>query len=176
MPLVAPEEGWVWLSVPLHECVDVVVLGEIHSWFTHWYRGPQCRGSLAVRCVKEERGDCDWCRAEYQRRVRYVFPVRVDDQVRCCELGAPQYPSLSAISTFERWVGSRLRLARERPVKNAPILVRRIGEEVVPPEAVVDCSGLVAGLGLSNLRMLDVSRVLADIESPGDQRARKRLV
>lgn len=176
MPLVAPEEGWVWLSVPLNESVDIVVLGEIHHWFTHWYRGPQCRGSVAVRCVKEERGECDWCRAEYAQRVRYVFPVRADDQVRLCELGAPQYPSLLAITTFDRWVGSRLRLVRERPVKNAPILVRRIGEEVVPPEAVVDCSGLVAGLGLSNLRMLDVPQVGSGPDSAGDRRAVRRLV
>lgn len=166
MALVAPEEGFVWLQVPLHESVDVVVLGELHSWFTHWYRGPLCRGSIAVRCVFEERGTCDWCKAGYEKRVRYVFPVRLDDEVRVVELGRVQYPALAALMQFHVWTGSRLRLVRERPVKNAPIQLRRVGEERIPPEAVVDCSQLVASLGLSNLRMLDNQQALGQVEAP----------
>lgn len=169
MPLVAPEEGFVWLQVPLHEPVDVVVLGELHSWWTHWYRGPLCRGSIAVRCVFEERASCDWCRAGYEKRVRYVFPVRADDELRVVELGRVQYPALAAIVEFGEWCGSRLRLVRERPVKNAPIQLRKVGREVVPAEAQVDLTGFVAGLGQVNLRMLDNQGALGSVDSPGRQ-------
>lgn len=167
MPLVAPEEGWVWLTVPLNEAVDVVVLGELHSWHTHWYRGPLCRGSIAVRCVFEERGQCDWCRANYERRVRYVFPVRCEDELRVVELGRVQYPALAAAVQFHTWLGLRLRLVRERPVKNAPIQLRVVGQERIPPEAVVDVSTFVGSLGLSNLRMLDNQGALGQIDAPG---------
>lgn len=163
MSLVAPEEGWVWLSVPLSEAVDVTVVGELHSWFTHWYRGPLCKQALAVRCVREERGCCDWCTAGYDRRVRYVFPVQHEGDVRLVELGRVQYPALASITQFNRWIGCRIRLVRERPVKNAPIQVRRVGEELVSSEAQVDCSGYVAALGMTNLRMLDSQGALSDL-------------
>lgn len=169
MALEAPEEGWVWLQVPLSESVDVVVVGDVETWHTHWYRGPLCKGSIAVRCVKEERGVCEWCRAGYERRARYVFPVRVDEDVRLVELGRVQYPALSGIVQFERWLGSRLRLVRERPVKNAPIQLRRIGAEVLPEEAVIDISQVVAGLGMSNLRMLDNQGALGQADAPRSQ-------
>lgn len=174
MALNAPEEGFVWLTVPLHESIDVVVIGDVESWYTHWYRGPGSKNTIAVRCVKEEVGECVWCTGEFQQRVRYVFPVRFDDQVRLIELGRVQYPALVAIYTFERWIGSRLRLVRERPVKNAPIQLRRVGEEVVPAEAVVDCSELVKGLGRANLRMLYSNGALDAVQTERDGRPMKQ--
>lgn len=162
MGLVAPEEGHVWWTCPLQDGQEVVVCGELHSWFTHWYRGPLCRGSIAVRCVREERGDCDWCTAQYERRVRYVFPILVEGDCRVVELGRVQYPSLCSIMAFHDWVGARLWLVRERPQKNAPIKVRRVGQEIIRPDQLVDLTTFVQGLGLSNLRMLDNQGALGD--------------
>ena len=174
MALEAPETGFVWLVVPINEAIDLTVVGELHTWWTHWYRGPLCRSAMAVRCVLAERGECDWCRAGYERRARYVFPARVGDDVRLVELGRVQYPSLVGLIQFHGWIGQRLRLVRERPVKNAPISVRRLGHEVVTEESTVDCSGVVSSLGLSQLRFLTGEGALADAEATRRVTPRRR--
>ena len=153
MALVAPEDGWVWISVPAAECLDVLVVGEIHTWWSHWYRAPGEKRAAAMRCVLDERGKCDLCRAGYERRARYVFPVEHDAQVRLVELGRVQFPALAMLEQFGEVVGARLRLVRERPVQNAPIQVRKVGAEIVPPERRHDVEGFVATLGVVQLRL-----------------------
>lgn len=155
MPLEAPDEGWVWVTVPLDRALEVTVIGECHTWYTHWVKQPGERRPVAVRCVLTERGSCDWCRAQYDRRARYVLPVDVDGQVRALELGRVQYPALAGIEEFGGLLGARIVLARERPVRNAPIGVRLACRVQVPMEQRRDVSGLVAALGMVQLRLLD---------------------
>jgi hypothetical protein len=158
MPLEQPETGWVWLRIPVDECVECVIIGEAQTWWTHWYKPHGSRWPTALRCVAYEAPTgCDWCRAGYERRTRYVIPVTHEGHQRLLELGRVQYPALCAIESLgQQWVGSVLRLARERPHRNAPVTVRRIGHTHVSLETQVDIAEHVKGLGRRELRLLDV--------------------
>ena len=154
MALVAPETGWVWVSVPLDGAIDLVVVSEPETWFSHWYRAPGGRRAEALRCVLEERGACDLCRAGYERRARYVLAVELDGEVRLVEFGRVQFPALALLQELGGLVGARLRVTRERPVRNAPIRLREVAREVIAADRRHDIGGYVATLGLQQLRLL----------------------
>lgn len=156
MALERPEAGWVWLHVPRREPVDVVVLGDICTWWAHFVRAaPGLKKVSAVRCGRSDAGaDCAWCAAEVGHRARYVFPCRAGESVRLVELGRVQYSTLAMVYESGRWIGRRLRLRREWDAVNARIVVEVLGVEVVSPESVLDCSEYVAGLGASEARMI----------------------
>lgn len=149
MPLEAPETGFVWLHVPRREPVDVVVVSDVHTWFAHFVRVPGLKGCRAARCLKQDGAECSFCAAEIGRRARYVFAVRAGDATRLVELGRVQYPTLSMIYEGGRWVGSRLRLAREWDAVNARIAVAFLGREVISDEVAVEIGDYVASLGRS---------------------------
>lgn len=162
MPLDRPEEGWVWLHVPRREGVEVVVLGDIHTWWAHFARVPGLRAAKAVRCLKADGAPCEWCDREIGRRARYVFPVRAGDVPRLVELGRVQYPELSMIYGAGRWLGARLRLEKEWDAPNARIRVTYLGREVITTEAEVDVGVYVSQLGFQELRTIKPPMVGAD--------------
>lgn len=149
MPLERPEPGFVWLHVPRKGSVDVVVCGELYTWWAHWAVIPGTRRQEAVRCARADGGICAWCDGDYGRRARYVFPVRVGDAVRLVELGRVQYSSLAMVWEEGRWIGARFRLEREWDAANARIRVTYVGREVLSEEVQVDISEYVSTLGLS---------------------------
>src|SRR6266478_3776787 len=137
MPLEVPESGFVWLHVPRKEPVDVVVVSDIHTWHAHFVRVPGMKGARAARCLRADGGSCQFCIAEIGRRARYVVAVKVGESVRLVEFGRVQYPQLSLIYNGGRWLGSRLRLAREWDAANARISITFLGREVVTSEVEV---------------------------------------
>lgn len=154
MPLEAPESGFVWLHVPRRDPVDVVVVSDVHTWFAHFVRVPGLKGARAARCLKADGGECAFCSQEIGRRARYVFAVRMGDATRVVELGRVQYPTLAMIYDGGRWVGSRLRLAREWDAANARIAVSYLGREAVSAEVILDIADFVAGLGQAEARSM----------------------
>lgn len=155
MALERPEPGWVWLHVPRKEAVDVVVCSDIHTWWAHFTRLPGQRVARAVRCAQADGESCEWCESQIGRRARYVFAVRVADQVRLVELGRVQFPQLQVFYSagLSRWLGTRLRLSREWDAANARIEVLYQGRENLSDECVVDPGDYVAGLGQAERRM-----------------------
>jgi len=161
MPLEAPESGWVWVSVPLDEAIDLIVVGDVQTWYSHWYRAPGARRPEALRCVLADAGRCELCRAGYERRARYVLPVRQGGELRCVEFGRVQYPALCLLQECGGVVGSVLRVTRERPHKSAPIRLREIDRVVVPESERVDLTGYVSAIGLIQMRLLSDEAVRA---------------
>jgi hypothetical protein len=102
-----------------------------------------------VRCLRSDGLHCGFCAEEYGRRARYVFPVRVDGAVRLVELGRVQYQTLALVYQEGRWLGTRLRLAREWDAANARIQVTFLGREGLTDEVVVDIEEYVSTLGVS---------------------------
>lgn len=156
MALEKPEPGYVWLHVPRKEAVDVVMCGEIHSWWSHWTGVPGGRQSQAVRCVKRELGDCAWCAVGHEARVRYVFPVLLGADLRLVELGRVQYATLSLLVQEGSVIGRKLKLVREWDAKNAPIQVVPLGRSHVSREQLVDLAEVVDGLGRGQLALMRV--------------------
>lgn len=155
MPLERPEDGVLWVQVPLDRPLELQVTGEAHSWWTHWAR-PGGRGRpVAVRCLRFEKGECEWCGCGYERRVRYVMPVWSEGQDRLLELGRVQYPALLCIAEMHGLPGSILSLSRERPALNSPIVVRLVRHEAVQGGHTRDCTEVVAILGGVAGRMMD---------------------
>lgn len=153
MALEAPEAGWVWLHVPRRDPVDVIVLGDICTWWAHFTRPNGGKRTVAVRCVAGGPEGCSWCAAEVGRKARYVFPVKTGEVTRLVELGRVQYATLAMIYDAGRWVGSRLRLRREWDAVNARIAVDFLGREHLSEELWLDCSDYVSSLGLAEYRM-----------------------
>lgn len=152
MPLERPEAGFVWLHVPRRESVEVVVCSDIHTWWAHFVRVPGLRAARAVRCLQSDGLTCEWCEAHVGRRARYVFAVRMGENLRLIELGRVQFPVLSMIYEGGRWLGSRLELRREWDAANARIQVTPRGREVITPEMEVEIGEHVAALGLAEAK------------------------
>lgn len=163
MPLEAPETGFVWLHVPRREPVDVVVVSDIATWWAHFVRVPGLKAARAARCLKADGLECSFCAQEVGRRARYVFAVRTGEAVRLVELGRVQYPTLSMIYDGGRWLGSRLRLAREWDAANARIAVSFLGREAISPEVEVQVGEYVAGLGQAEARAFKVPAVRVEV-------------
>lgn len=157
MPLERPEAGWVWLHVPRREAVEVVVVSDIHTWWAHFVRVPGLRSARAARCLAADGLACQWCDDHVGRRARYVFAVRVGENLRLIELGRVQFPTLSMMYESGRWLGTRMELRREWDAANARIAVTPRGREVVTEEVTVDIGEFVAGLGMAEARQLKPS-------------------
>lgn len=153
MALEMPESGFVWLKVPLQGEVLVTVVGEIHTWWSHWQRMPGSRATQAVRCQQALGVACAWCDAGFDRRARYVFPVRVDGEVRVVEVGRVQYPTLKLL-VGEGWLGRVIRLKRAYAAKNAEIVLFPVRRESVSEEAQVDVEEFVSRLGVGQMKLL----------------------
>jgi hypothetical protein len=156
MALEQPEAGYVWLHVPRREAVDVVMCGEIHSWWSHWTGTPGGRQSQAVRCVRREVGECAWCAVGHEHRVRYVFPALLGADLRLVELGRVQYATLSLLVQEGSVIGRKLKLVREWDAKNAPIQVVPLGRAHVSREQIVCIEDHVAQLGRGQLALMRV--------------------
>lgn len=155
MALEKPEAGWVWLHVPRKEPVEVVVAGDVCTWWAHFVRShPALKGVKGVRCGRADGGSCAWCDADVGRRARYVFPVYAGDVPRLVEFGRVQYPVLSMLYDSGRWVGRRLRLKKEWDAANARIGVEPCGFETLTTERELDCSDYVATLGAAEARSI----------------------
>lgn len=155
MPLDRPEAGWVWLHVPRREPVEVVVVGDVCTWWAHFHKPiANSKQVRAIRCVAADGAPCAWCDAEIGRRARYVFPVRVADAVRLVELGRVQYPLLAVLYDSGRWVGRRIKLRREWDAANARISLEPVGFEVITSEVQVDCADYVGTLGAAEARTI----------------------
>lgn len=179
MPLERPELGYTWLQVPLDRALQVVILGDVYAWDSHWYRPQGYKGPQAVRCRRREAGECRFCELKFEIRKRYVFPVRVDDEareVRVVELGRVQYPVMEVVYEMHGWVGCKLVLARERPARNAPIHVRHVREykEIVPREAQVDVEGFAREQGLPMLRYIELNDLWPVPENPWERKDVRR--
>lgn len=172
MPLERPEPGYVWLHVPRKEAVDLVVVGEVHSYWSHWTGTPGGRQTQSVRCVRQEAGNCAWCEQGYEARVRYVFPALVGDDLRLVELGRVQYPMLAMLVQESGWIGRKLKLVREWDAKNARIQIRPAGKGHVSAEQVVDLEDFVANLGVGQLKLLKVPQ--SNIPSKRPEAVRER--
>lgn len=159
MALEAPESGYVWLHVSHREAVDVVVVGEVHTWWTHWTGFPGGKLSQAVRCVRAEVGECAWCEAAHERRARYVIPVMLGEDLRLLEVGRVQYPILSLLVQEPGWIGRRLKIAKSDARKNATITLRPVGREHVSAEMVIDIEDFVYDLGRGQLALMRVPQV-----------------
>jgi hypothetical protein len=167
MALERPEQGYVWLRVPLEGDVHVTIVGAIHTWWSHWHRPPGGRTQQAVRCVRSVGVACAWCDAGFERRARYVLPVRVDGELRVLELGRVQYSNLSLVANSpDGEVGAKLRLWRPYRARNAEIMVMPCGREHVSEEARVDLTDYVSQLGLTQLKMLTAPKT----DSPNPSR------
>jgi hypothetical protein len=153
--LLRPEPGWLWVHPPLQGELVGVICGEIRCYETHWYRPAGGKVPRAVRCVRREVGECDWCTARYERRVRYVVPLLLESGVRLVELSRTVYTLLSMIREGGGEVGRRITIARERPFKNAPLVVVPGGRMHVGEEQVVDIRDYVMGLGREALALCD---------------------
>lgn len=153
MALEMPESGFVWLKVPLQGEVRCTVVGEVHTWWSHWQRMPGGRGVQAVRCARAVGVACAWCDAGFPRRARYVFPVRVEGEVRVVEVGRVQYPTLKLL-VAEGFTGRVLRLKRTHAAKNAEIQMFPAGKEHVSDESLVCCEEFVSNLGVGQLKLL----------------------
>ena len=152
MPLERPEPGITWLHVPLSGSVEVVVVGDIHTWHTHWTGAQGGRRNNAVRCVRGDGLFCAWCEAQIGRRARYVFPVLKDGKPNLVEFGRVQYNTLALLYDVKPWLGKRLRISRTHAAKNAEILIDYVGREVITPEMEMDIADIVDTLGRDNLR------------------------
>lgn len=153
MALEMPESGYVWGKVPLEGDVRLTVVGEVHTWWSHWHRLPGRGGVQAVRCARALGVACAWCDAGYQRRARYVFPALVEGELRVFEVGRVQFPVLRLVCG-EGIVGRRLTLRRAFKAKNAEIVIIPGGREHVSAEAVVDVGSWVCELGGGQLLLI----------------------
>lgn len=154
MPLERPEAGYVWLHVPLKEAVDVVIVGDVHTWYAHWGGVGGGRQNRGVRCLRNEGLACAWCASGQAPRARYVMPVHVGSDLRLVELGRVQYSMLSMLNDNGGLIGRRVRLVREWVAKNAPIQVRSLGREHLSDEQVIDLEEFVGCLGRAELAMV----------------------
>jgi hypothetical protein len=75
--------------------------------------------------------------------------------MRLIELGRVQYPALSCAHDLGTWIGTRFRVVRERAQRNAPIQLRAVGQETIPPHQIVDVEAFVRALGTDNLALID---------------------
>jgi len=121
----------------------------------------------------DELGACEWCRHGYDRRTRYVLPVRVGDTTRVIEMGRVQYPALAAAEAFGGLIGCVLICTRERPTRNAPIVVRVARREHVSAECIVDIQGFVNSLGRTEARALDPTTGTTPPATPSTTRTRR---
>lgn len=153
MALEMPEAGFVWLKVPLQGEVRCTVVGEVHTWWSHWQRMPGGRGAQAVRCARALGVSCAWCDGGFPRRARYVFPVLVEGEVRVVEVGRVQYPMLKLV-VAEGIVGRVLRLKRTHAAKNAEIQLFAVAREAVGEEARVCVEAFTENLGVGQLKLL----------------------
>lgn len=175
MALVAPEDGFHFAKVPLTGVLRAVVIGEVHSFWSHWYRIHGTKRVVAVRCLRDIEDGCFWCEREFRRSVRYLLPVRIDGQPRVLEFGRVQYPALATIEAFGGLVGVELECGRESAYRNSPIQVRSVGRERVPPEAVVDLTAFVASVALrdsKHYREVELERDLLSGERVRDSARR----
>lgn len=179
MPLERPEAGYVWLHVPLKEAVDVVIVGDVHTWYAHWGGVGGGRQNRGVRCLRNEGLACAWCASGQAPRARYVMPVHVGSDLRLVELGRVQYSMLSMLNDNGGLVGRRVRLVREWVAKNAPIQVRPLGKEHLSPEQVIDLEEFVGCLGRAELAMVKPPKSpVADVvqePGPGVPRPERRV-
>lgn len=159
MALEKPDSGYCWHHVPARGELLVTVVGDVHTWWQHWGHGGPRRGGQPVRCLMRERGSCEWCAAGQEARARYVFPGRVAGTYGLVELGRVQYAMLAVVYQEKRWIGARLRLAKEWESKNARISCVFLGREHVSPEEVIDCSDYVRTLGLAAVGVVHPLRV-----------------
>lgn len=153
--LIAPEPGWLWVHPPLQGELRGTICGLVRCYESHWYRPAGGKVPRAVRCVRREAGECDWCSAGYERRVRYVLPLAMEQGVRLVELSRTVYTLLSMIREGGGEVGRKVIITRERPFKNAPLLLVPGGREHVSAEQVVDIADFVRGLGREALALVD---------------------
>jgi hypothetical protein len=154
MALERPEAGYVWLHVPLRDSVDVVITGEVHSWWAHWGGSSGGKQNRGVRCLRREDLACAWCASGQVPRVRYVLPVRVGSDLRLVELGRVQHTMLALLDQTGGLIGRRVRLVREWAAKNAPIQVVSQGREHLSPEQLIDLEEFVSNLGRAELAMV----------------------
>jgi len=156
MALERPESGLTWMRVPVKESAVVTVLGQVVTYWTHWIQRPGGQRAQPVRCVRWEAGRCAVCERGQPRRVRYVVPVRRDGVPMLLELGRVQYPVLHLVFGQDDWLGRKLRVSREWPARNAPIVVVPVGREHVSEEEKWDVSAEVGELGRGQLSLVDV--------------------
>lgn len=147
MPLIKPESGVLFLKVPLSEPVIATVVGEAHSYQVHWVKTRGRREQLAARCQMSDGKPCAICADAKGWKARYVLPVRVEGELRIVELGKPQWGWLEVQDVMGSWVGTRVRIGRERPAKNAVITITTVGREHVSEELRFDAAGIAATEG-----------------------------
>lgn len=173
MALERPEAGYVWLHVPLREAVEVVIVGEVHSWWMHWAAVDR-KARRGVRCARREHLACALCEGGQAPRVRYVLPVHVAGALRLVEVGRVQYSTLAMMEENGGLVGRRCVVVREYAAKNAAIVLRPAGRETVSAEQVVDISEFVGQLGRIELAAVQPATLRGDGGSSELTRDRER--
>jgi hypothetical protein len=147
MAIERPEGGYAWIDVPLDKPVSLTCCGEPASWRAHWVTMPGYKRAQPVRCTSLDHGDCALCNQGVGYRVRYVVPVLLDGAPRLLEIGRTQWPWIEVRESLQDWVGCRFAISRERPVKNAPLIIVSLGRAHVSEEQAIDVRGVVATLG-----------------------------
>lgn len=160
MALIKPESGVLFLRVPLAEAVIATVVGEAHSYQTHWVGLRGFKQRMAARCQMSDEKPCAICADGNGWKARYMLPVRVDGELRVLELGKPQWGWLEVQDALGSWVGARIRVGRERAQKNGVITVTTVGREHVSPELVFSCAGMAAAEGQEIYRAWVIERQL----------------
>jgi hypothetical protein len=170
-----PEAGFVWGKYPLEGDLVLTVVGEIHSYVSHWAYYPASRKTQMVRCRAAVGVACAWCDAGYAKRVRFVFPAVVDGELRVWEMGRVQHPMLKLL-VAEGWLGRTLRVRRAYRAKNAEVQVFPISRVHVSVESVVDVEEFVAGLGGGQLALLPPPEKVPSSERSRSDPSGRRLV
>lgn len=175
MPFEMPEAGFVWGRVPLEGDVVVTVVGELHTYWSHWQRLPGKGGSQMVRCARAVGVACAWCDAGFVRRARYVFPALLDGELRVWEFGRVQAPTLKLLCA-EGIIGRTLRLRRAFRAKNAEVSIFPTGRQHVGEENTVDVEDFVSHLGVGQMKLLPPAPQVNPSERSSSENAPLRLV